>query len=462
MRHQEVDCWTDAPLEHFIAFLIFVMAVAVLFPWGLNYSTTVRNLSEGDVIPTDVALNEIRQLLVRIDEPGFTPAVAHQVIKRAAYIERHSPWVPAPEKTKVADDYSQLRALEVKHSRIYRAWSQIAQSARDKFRGDRIASDELFKLEKNDAELQALFDFRPTTTTYHWDVIGENFRIKLPFSFVFALMFFVAMIKARRLNLAVELMNPLFLILATATFPVSWLVYPYKDPDQQISKVINAIGMAFSLLISFSGVATAQTKKSEGGKKKAEHQLQIDLRNSSYIGDGPPDPNFQVRVSFYEEKWMLETVNGATPREGKFYSEVGGGAFLKRTPKTWLLAVGYSSQNQKNERSVIAGGEFFRFGPRVTWAFPVIRYEHGIAGPPSRTFAFVANPLFRFKAGSRFGIAPDVSLRKLLGKPLVWNAGAGIKWSLGKAKRQSVEVGGFRDSRGFWSLRARSTLNFAF
>ena len=217
------------------------------------------------------------------------------------------------------------------------------------------------------------------------------------------------------------------------------------------SRSIRVVTFVFIAALAVSN-ATAQTG--------SEHHLQMDLRNSSFLGNGPPDPNFQVRVSLYEKAWMLETVSSTTPREGKFYSEVGGGMFLKRTPKTWLLAVGYTSQNHKNERLLIAGGEFFHFGPRFSWAFPVIRYEHGISGPPSKTFALVANPLFRFKAGGRFGIAPDVSLRKTLNKSLAWNAGTGVKWF--PAKRHSVEAGVFWNSQGFWSLRARSTLNFMF
>ncbi|OGM98763.1 MAG: hypothetical protein A2915_04770 [Candidatus Yanofskybacteria bacterium RIFCSPLOWO2_01_FULL_41_34] len=455
MKHYPRDvCWADTPLEHFIAILIFIAALAVLFPWGLHYSTEVRNLSEENIIPTDVALEEMRQLLVRIDQPGFTPTVAHQVIKRAVYIERHTPWVSKVEKEKAGDDYSQLRTLEIKNSAIFRSWSQIAQNARDKFRKDRAAADELFKLEKNDTELQALFDFRPVTTTYHWNVIGRNFWTKLPFAFALAILFFVAMIKARKLNLVVELMNPLSLILATATFPVSWMVYPYKDPDQQMSKVVNVMGMAFSLLMTFSGVAAAQTiKKSDKKKRDQQVMLQIDMRAMiPLVGDDQKNTTIFNRATLNFKQGVVENISLGKPSTGFWYSELCGGPWLGKVAGAKVLAVGCVTKSKGAEAGWTAGFQVYKpLSQQFFLAMPVIRVEQ------SKTFNFYA--AVSTKINDRWSIVPDVALKFTSGKRPFVNAGIVLRRTFGA---RSAEVGILRNNANQTIFRPRLIQNFAF
>ncbi|MBX4205112.1 MAG: hypothetical protein KW788_02915 [Candidatus Doudnabacteria bacterium] len=281
---------------------------------------------------------------------------------------------------------------------------------------------------KTDPEFLAID--KPTETVWHWDALTAYAADMLPFSTLFALAGLIGLLRL-------------------------W----------GLAKFVNVAGCTLSFLLSVTGGAIAQTvKKAEGDKKKkTEHLLQLDLRDSSFLTAGsPPDPNLQFRVSLYEKRWFVETVNTTTPRQKKFYSEVGGGVFLKKTSKTWLLADAFKSENQNNDRSLILGSQFYRFWPRITWAFPVLRYEHGITGPPTNTFAVVANPLLRFVRKGRFGLAPDVNLRKTLGKPRTWTAGLGFKLLPGRQRSNSLEVGLFRNWQNQWSVRARSTINFAF
>jgi len=113
--------------------------------------------------------------------------------------------------------------------------------------------------------------------------------------------------------------------------------------------------------------------------------------------------------------------------------------------------------HDRTERSVLAGVQYFRFGPKAVWAFPVMRYERS---PTSRAFAFATNPFFRLTA--RTGIAPDILVRKTFGRPWKWTAGAALRIFPGKEKKNGIEAGVFRNSQGFWMLRTRCSFNFAF
>ncbi|MCR4311071.1 MAG: hypothetical protein NUV54_00665, partial [Candidatus Taylorbacteria bacterium] len=403
---------------------------------------------------TDVAREEMRQLLARIDKPGFTPIVAREVIKRAVYIERHTRWIPKSllekEKTK---GFSELRALEMKHSAIFRTWGQIAQSARDKFRTDPRAYEELRKLEKDDAELQALFDFRPVTITYHWDVIGENFKARLPFSFAFAFLFFIFMIKARELKLAVELMNPLSLIIATATYPVSWLIYPYKDPRQQMSRVVNAMGMAFSILMAFGGVASAQTvKKGESGKKRDQQvKLQTDTRVMVPLGDDPETSTLFNRATFDFGKAVVENISLVTPAKDSWYSETCVGPKFGPIAKTSLIAVGCVTKAKGTEPGWAAGIQAYRpFGKRFFMAVPVARME-------GKTLNFLGS--ISAKIGKGWSVVPEVNFKLAPGKRPFRSVGIALRRSFG---RGSAEASFIRNGFNQPILRPRLIQNFAF
>lgn len=449
MKRNDVR-WVDTPLEHTIAFFIFIAAFAVLFPWGLKYSTEVIHLTDDQIIAPDPAREEMAKLLGRIDEPGFTPAVAHHVIKRAAYIERHTPRVPKALLDSAEWGTQEYRELGWKRERISYIWSQIALNAREKFRADPVASEELFKLERGDAELQALYDFRPVTTTYHWDVIGQNFRAKLPFSFVLAFLFFIAMIKARELNLAVELANPLSLIFATATFPVSWLVYPYKDPDQQVSKVVNVVGLAFSLIMTFSGMGVAQTvKKSE--KKRQKISLQIDSRAMFPLGDDPKDTILFNRATLDLGKGVVENISLAKPSTGFWYSEMCGGPWLGKIAKTAILAVGCVAKAKEAKLGWAAGIQVYRpFGKRFFLAVPVLRMD-------GKTFGFLG--ALSAKLGKGWSLVPELDFKLAVGKRPQKGGGIVLRRSFGSG---SAEAGVLRNGAGKPILRPRFIQNLAF
>lgn len=455
MKHYNSSLFLDNPVEHLVASLFFVAALAVLFPWGLSYSTTNVHITDDEIIDVEAAMNELRALMKRTDEPGYTPAVAHQVIKRAAYINKHTPWIRKAEldKAKALNDHSALRALEMKLVSVYRGWAQIAES-REKFRGYPEQREELFMLEKNDAELQAIYDFKAKTTTYHWDVIGDNFRTKLPFSFALALIFFVGKIKARRLNLAVELMNPVSLLLATATFPVSWIVYPYKDPRQQISKVVNAMGMAFSLLMSLGGVANAQTVKKSEGKKKDDRQvtLQTDSRVMVTLGgDSPKEATLFNRATVNFGKGVIENISLATPTGNFWYSETCGGPWLPKTASASVLAIGCVTKGKDAKAGWATGIQVYRpFGKRFFLAVPVMRME-------GKTFNFLA--AVSAEINNRWSVAPEVNIKLTLGKLPSKTFGISLRRSLGK---DSAEIAILRNGIGQQVLRPRLIQNFAF
>ncbi|MGE5392644.1 MAG: hypothetical protein ACM3NH_02775, partial [Candidatus Saccharibacteria bacterium] len=261
-----------------------------------------------------------------------------------------------------------------------------------------------------------------------------------------------------------ELGNPMF-YLAVLSGPFGLMFYS-AEAREQTRRAVKWVSYATAAAVSaFCGApAQAQTVKPDNGKKpKAASALQIDFKNVDFVGDAPGTKT--LRASVYSGRFMADSITSVTPETSGWYSETAAGVFLKKTKATWLMGIGAVTANNLGRKNAVAGLQFLRYGKWYTLAFPAIRYEHSIAGPPAKSLCLVTNPVFRFGSigiRNRVGLAPEVNLKKTLGKPLAWTLGSAVRVFPGKAKKNSVELGAFRNQLGQWSVRSRFTLNYAF
>lgn len=237
------------------------------------------------------------------------------------------------------------------------------------------------------------------------------------------------------------------------------------------------LAITTALIASTSRVVNAQTVTPKPDQKTTPRPtLQVDIRSSHFSDDKLPNPNLFNRVSLYERRWMLESITTASPntppsptspKNGRWYNEVGGGVFLTKTSSTWFSLVGYASQDQMNFRQVIVGGQFFYYSPSklVIIGVPVMRYEQGLGDFSRRSFAVAANPIFKLGRKSirnRLALSPDITVRKPLGKPLSWNAGLGFDVMVNKKNINRAEIAVLRNSLGQSQVRTRVVFNIPF
>jgi hypothetical protein len=147
------------------------------------------------------------------------------------------------------------------------------------------------QLTKTDKAFNDIANFRPTDFRFHSDEFWNYFRTQYPLGMLFASIGILILMKLRGLRILPEFIPPFQFIAAVATWPVSWMVYPYEDPKQQIKKVVNISAYCISFLLSVTGGVFAQTVKKASGdeekKRKDDHTLVIEDTNALTVG---PDP----------------------------------------------------------------------------------------------------------------------------------------------------------------------------
>jgi len=426
-----------------------------------SFSTTHYPLDQSEVIPD----HEVRREVIAIREEAqqltlkneMTPAKYLSLEKRLYRVLTRHPQLagPVPSGT-----YLMTGAPLMHLAGLFNG------------QGDKEFIGEAVQLRNADPELLAE-RARPLaySVEYHPMAMAGFVARQYFFSLLFAPLFVLALMKANGYPATLAAAFPIRFLL------VDWLAWPIGMwryiatryyAAYYTAKIIRNLSYVTTLVFSMfgaSGNALAQSVKPDSKKSDSKnHTLQLDLRNSSFLASGPPDPNLFGRASFYEQRWFLESISSTNPKAGNWYNDVAGGPFLVRNTKFWALGEVRVSQNQNNARLLMVGTQLFHFSRRAAIIVPVLRYEYGLTGPPTKAFHFVTNPNVKVaKIGSRqFSIAPEAIFRKQVGKAVFWSLGAGARMQLRSNKPDTIEIGALTNSTGQWSIRSRLILNFTF
>lgn len=441
--------------------VVFLAMVGVFIPTTSQRSalwTTTDNLKAADIIPYEQAYQRAKALSKVMHAQPINGKAYYEAIKEhrtlLAFKEKGDEFENEPWKRRRVP-------LEIILNSQFHQFTQWVDGMRNYPDQWTVARDLMDK----DVEFQRAVDFQRYSRRYHWQAIGEYLQFKFLCMILLSVLFYLTLLVRRsgEINPALELANPMFW-LAVLSGPFGLLFYS-AEAREQTRRAVKWVSYATAACLSgfAAAPAQAQTVKPESGKKSPSATLTVDFKNSSMVGDSPD--NQATRTSLYGVRFLAEQITVTTPSKDGWYNEAGVGVFLKKTPKTWLMAVGLVSHNNVGRRSFVTGLQFLKFGKRYTIAVPAIRYEQALDGTGTKAFAFVTNPVFRLGAsgmGNRIGVAPEINLKKTLGKPLAWTMGAAIRVFPGKARKNSVELGMFRNQLGQWNLRSRFTVNFAF
>lgn len=441
--------------------VLFVAMFCVFAPTGKQAKamwSLTDNLKPADLIPYEQAYQRAKALSRVLNEQPISGRLYYQALKEHRTLwhfkEKDDEFVGEPWK----------RNRVPLHNILNNQFHQFNQWVSGMYSNpeQKLLATNLLA---HDPEFQRIQNFRRYTYLYHWGAIGEYVQFKLFCMVLLSALFYACLLMRRSdgINPLLELGNPVF-YLAVLSGPFGLLFYS-AEAREQTRRAVKWVSYATAACVSgFAGApAQAQTVKTESGKKsKTTATLTVDVKNSSVAGSSPDSQS--VRTSLYKGRFLAEQITLITPSASGWYNEAGGGVFIKKTPKTWLMAVGLVGNNNLGRRNLIAGFQFLRFGKRYTLTAPAIRYEHGLDGG-NKSLSFVTNPVIRFGdagVGNRVGVAPEVSLKKTFGKPIAWTIGAGVRVFPGKGRKNSVELGVLKNQLGLWSLRSRLTVNFAF
>ena len=394
---------------YIVVTIAFVAAVAILLPWDgsvrRNAWETKHNTFDFQPMDKVQAMSEIRLAMDRTlsEIPNATADTVYQNFKLLVLL-REGPHEELKKDHAIAAAVHQLGQLNIQNL--------DSQDDRLKIR------DEVSKRREADAQFIALD--HPQETIWHWDVLNEHVFRMVPFSLVFVVIGFVGLFHL-------------------------W----------GFAKLVRVVGCTLSFLFSVAGGAVAQTvKKAEGkkGKQESEHTLQIDARTSLLVSEGPPNPNLFLRVTETRPKGLVESISSWSPRSRNWSTEVAGGWWVPKTGKSQVLAMAVVADDKSGSARFGLGTQIYRRGKLGFFALPVLRWERSIHGPPAHSFTIVANPNIRV-GFARWTVAPDVSLKKVQGRPWSWTIGAGLRFYPG-GKRQ-YETGILGNSGGIVWVRPR-------
>lgn len=321
----------------------------------------------------------------------------------------------------------------------------------------------LHALVDTDREFKRLDAFVPYEVKWHWSPLFAYLARVYPLTVLLALLYHLGVLAFRKRSMLAELVAPDRLLRASVFWPIHFW-YETREPREQFKRAGYAVAYAIAGAICFLPVSVrGQTTTDGASKKRTNHSLQLDLRSTSYLGDGgPPDPNLFGRATFYSGSLVVENITTANPELGQWYTELGAGVAIVNNTQARINALVIASQNQRGTRRLMAGVQAFIPWRRGMLAVPVMRFERDL-DTGAGTLAFATNPTI--KAGltgwrSRLAFAPDLLIRKTEGQPITWNAGAGVRFN--HWRRDQVEVGILRNSHDQIQLRGRAILNFAF
>jgi len=388
----------------------FAAAILILLPWSDHVRQESWETRYNTYDFTPVTKEQAMEMLLEAtritltETPEISAERAYQNFKLVNLFAEGGPFADLREVSSVNMAVRQLGELNV--SRIDQ------QDNRLKIR------DAVGVRREADLEFRAID--RPQETIWHWEVLGEHASRMLPFSFMFVLIGLVGLLRL-------------------------W----------GFAKLVNVAGCTLSFLFSVAGGAIAQTVKKAEGKKgeKTSQTLQIDARASLFVTEGPPNPNFFLRLTNVTPKGLVESISTWNPHNGNWSTEVGGGIWIPNTGTTQIMAGGSVSDDKAGGTRVSVGTQIYRPNKWGFLAIPILRYERSINGPPQHTFAALANPNIRIGLG-RFTVAPDVGVRKTQGRPWSWSVGAALRFSPGGGGPQ-FETGVMGNRSGSMWMRPR-------
>src|SRR3989344_2949193 len=305
--------------------------------------------------------------------------------------------------------------------------------------------------------------FVPEETRWHFMPLWKHFISSYPLTVLLALLYHVSILAFRRRVILSELLVPDRLLRASIFWPVQ-LWYETREPREQFRRASAAVAYAVAGAFCMFLPSAARAQNKESGNRRINNTLQVDLRNSWFLTDGPPDLNLFNRLTFYRGRGAVEIITTATPSQGRWYNEsVLGYAFVSK-PGVKILGIGAMSHSNTGAKQILAGGQVLWFGRWGVFALPVARYEHGINNR-TRSVAVVANPMLRAPVNGwlrQVAMTADVSARKGPGKPTSWNMGGGPRFFPDPQKPLSFETAVLRNREGLWQFRARALSAFVF
>lgn len=409
-------------------------------------------------IPLSQAQAEARNILAEAQQAtsrGVYPAetyLAH--LKRLTYLEKHSRFrcVFCQEDSFGGDGVIAL--LKTQCANLF-----FGQEQRHK-QSERFAA-----LRDNDEELAQIQNFVPEEVHWRWGPLWAHLGHTYPLTVLLALLYHSCVLACRQKNILAELLMPDRLARAAVLWPVH-LWYETREPREQFRRAAYAVASALAMALCLFLPTTASGQiKNDPGKKRTDRSLQLDLRNTHFVGeDGPPDPNLFGRATFYSGRLVLESITTANPNPGQWYSELGAGIAVVNGSHARVNILIIGSQNHARARKLMAGAQVFIPRSWGTFAVPVLRLERDLE-TDTNALALATNPAI--KAGpvgwrSRLALAPDFSIRWVEDQPATWNAGAGLRFSSSSKRRNTVEVGVLHNSLRQTQLRGRVILTFTF